>query len=73
MSTTTRVYICTEVNMKSRIFNWWQRVRLKSAFQHLGLLVTLMVYTVMGGLVKDVKLSVQNLFKNIFKKLSSCQ
>lgn len=48
----TTVYICSEMDWKSRLHNWWIRLRLKSALQHFGLLITLMAYTVLGGLVK---------------------
>lgn len=47
----TTVYICSEMDWKSRLHNWWLRLRLKSVLQHFGLLITLMAYTVLGGLV----------------------
>lgn len=49
----TTVYICSEMDWKSRLYNWWLRLRLKSALQHFGLLITLMAYTVLGGLVNN--------------------
>lgn len=38
-------------NLKSKLKYWWFKLNLKSAMQHLGLLVALMAYTVFGGLV----------------------
>lgn len=54
----TTVYISSEMDWKSRLHNWWLRLQLKSVLQHFGLLITLMAYTVLGGLV------------NLFKKLN---
>ncbi|XP_018575924.1 TWiK family of potassium channels protein 7 [Anoplophora glabripennis] len=47
----TRIYISCTMDVKSRIRNWWKTVKLKSGLQHVGLLVTLMGYTLAGGLV----------------------
>ncbi|XP_057659036.1 TWiK family of potassium channels protein 9 isoform X2 [Diorhabda carinulata] len=41
----------SSMDARSRIRNWWKRLRLKNVLQHLGLLVFLMVYTVAGGLI----------------------
>lgn len=48
----TTVYISSKVDLKSRLKNWWYRLRLKAALQHIGLLVILMGYTLLGGLVR---------------------
>ncbi|XP_019877193.2 TWiK family of potassium channels protein 7 [Aethina tumida] len=47
----TRVCISASMDMKTRLKQWWDGLRLKVAMQHLGLLIFLMFYTVMGGLV----------------------
>lgn len=47
----TTVYISSPMDFKSRVKNWWKRLRLKAAMQHIGLLIILMGYTVAGGLV----------------------
>ncbi|XP_056640039.1 TWiK family of potassium channels protein 9 [Diorhabda sublineata] len=49
--TRTTVYLSSSMDARSRIRNWWKRLRLKNVLQHLGLLVFLMVYTVAGGLI----------------------
>ncbi|CAH1104039.1 unnamed protein product [Psylliodes chrysocephalus] len=49
--TRTRVYISSTMDVKSRVRNWWKRLRLKNALQHLGLLVMLMGYTLAGGMI----------------------
>ncbi|XP_044254587.1 TWiK family of potassium channels protein 9 [Tribolium madens] len=47
----TTVYISSPMDFKTRIRNWWKRLRLKAALQHIGLLIALMGYTVAGGLI----------------------
>lgn len=47
----TRVYISSTMDVKSRVSNWWKKLRLKTAMQHIGLLVILAGYTVAGGWV----------------------
>lgn len=37
--------------LKTKLFNWWKKLKIKSALGHVGLLVTLMAYTAAGGLV----------------------
>ncbi|CAH1159361.1 unnamed protein product [Phaedon cochleariae] len=51
VQTRTHVRISSTMDFKSRVRNWWKRLRLKNALQHIGLLVTLMAYTLAGGLV----------------------
>ncbi|XP_050498163.1 TWiK family of potassium channels protein 7 [Diabrotica virgifera virgifera] len=51
VQTRTRVYISSTMDVKSRVRNWWKKLRLKNVFQHLGLLLILMVYTLAGGLI----------------------
>ncbi|CAG9859771.1 unnamed protein product [Phyllotreta striolata] len=51
VQTRTRVYISSTMDVKSRVRNWWKKLRLKNAFQHMGLLVILMGYTLAGGLI----------------------
>ncbi|CAH0560679.1 unnamed protein product [Brassicogethes aeneus] len=47
----TTVYISSSLDFKTRLKNWWTRLKLKAALQHIGLLIFLMAYTVCGGLV----------------------
>lgn len=47
----TRVYISSTMDVKSRVSNWWRKLKLKSALQHIGLLIILGGYTVAGGWV----------------------
>lgn len=47
----TRVYISSTMDVKSRVGNWWKKLKLKAAFQHIGLLVIFGGYTVAGGWV----------------------
>ncbi|KAG5892799.1 hypothetical protein JTB14_032673 [Gonioctena quinquepunctata] len=51
VQTRTRVYISSTMDFKSRVKNWWKKLRLKSALQHVGLLLALMCYTLVGGLI----------------------
>lgn len=61
----TRVYISSSMDFKTRVRNWWMRLKLKSALQPIGLLIFLMVYTVAGGLVRLlVSLQTKKLFIN---------
>lgn len=50
----TRVYISSTMDVKSRVSNWWKKLKLKTAMQHIGLLVILAGYTVAGGWVSGV-------------------
>lgn len=60
----TTVYVSSAMDWKSRFHNWWLRLELKSVLQHFGLLITLMAYTVLGGLVmtdfNSFKITLQN-------------
>ncbi|XP_023013009.1 TWiK family of potassium channels protein 7 isoform X1 [Leptinotarsa decemlineata] len=51
VQTRTRVYISSTMDFKSRVKNWWKKLRVKTVFQHIGLLVALMCYTLIGGLI----------------------
>lgn len=44
--------------LKSKILNWWKKIKIKSALGHVGLLFTLMAYTAAGGLVGYFKIFV---------------
>ncbi|XP_030747691.1 TWiK family of potassium channels protein 7-like [Sitophilus oryzae] len=48
---TRRVLISASMDFKSRVRDWLQRLRLKTFCQHVGLLVALAGYTILGGLV----------------------
>lgn len=58
----TTVYISSPMDFGTRFKNWWKRLRLKSALQHFGLLITLMGYTVAGGLVRIVSIFSYNIY-----------
>ncbi|XP_045479739.1 TWiK family of potassium channels protein 9-like [Harmonia axyridis] len=45
------VIVTTPPDWKTRLKNFWKNLHLKSACQHIGLLVILTVYTVAGGMV----------------------
>lgn len=49
----THVFISSTMDVKSRVRNWWKKLRLKTACQHLGLLITLACYTVAGAWVSS--------------------
>lgn len=38
-------------NWRSRLQKWWKGLKLKSYLSHVGLLVSLAVYTIVGGIV----------------------
>ncbi|KAK4886664.1 hypothetical protein RN001_002935 [Aquatica leii] len=47
----SRVYVNTPMDLKTRLKSWCSDVRVKQALQHMGLFITLMAYTVVGGVV----------------------
>lgn len=49
----TRVQISSSMDFKSRVREWWNNLHLKTFCQHMGLLVALAGYTVIGGLVSE--------------------
>ncbi|KAL1505634.1 hypothetical protein ABEB36_005155 [Hypothenemus hampei] len=50
-ATETRIQISSSMDFKSRVRDWWRNLRLKAFCQHVGLLVALAGYTVLGGMV----------------------
>lgn len=46
-----KILIGTRRGIKNKMFDWWEKLEIKSALGHVGLLVTLMTYTAAGGLV----------------------
>lgn len=60
------VCVSSSMNFKPRLRNWCLDCRIKDALQHLGLMFTLMAYTLIGGIV-SFNLNLNILFKgNIF-------
>lgn len=47
------VIVTTPPDWKTRLKNFWKNLHLKSASQHIGLLVILTAYTVAGGMVSN--------------------
>lgn len=50
-SLSTPTKLLGEKGIKVEFKNWWQKLKLKKALSHIGLLITLMIYTIVGGLV----------------------
>ncbi|KAF7265131.1 hypothetical protein GWI33_021431, partial [Rhynchophorus ferrugineus] len=46
----TRVLISSSMDFKSRVRGWLRQLKIKTFCQHIGLLVALAGYTVLGGL-----------------------
>ncbi|XP_066257311.1 potassium channel subfamily K member 6 [Euwallacea similis] len=51
VETRVQIQISSSMDFKSRVRDWWRSLHLKAFCQHMGLLVTLAGYTVIGGLV----------------------
>ncbi|KAK9870272.1 hypothetical protein WA026_006360 [Henosepilachna vigintioctopunctata] len=47
----TAVYVTTPMDWKTRLKHFWKNLHLKTACQHIGLLIILMAYTVAGGVI----------------------
>ncbi|XP_050303741.1 LOW QUALITY PROTEIN: TWiK family of potassium channels protein 7-like [Anthonomus grandis grandis] len=66
----TRVCISSSMDLKSRVRGLWRRLHLKAFCQHIGLLVALASYTLLGGLVfRKLEYSAEILKINFYKDL----
>lgn len=48
------ILINSKSGLKNEMQRWWKKLRLKAALGHVGLLLTLMVYTTVGGIVSII-------------------